>query len=390
MIMVNGEGMWGLIKIREKYQIPLHSADNFRTCVGGKTMLSKILIFICTIFIMCIPATAAEIYNKNGNKLDFYGKVDARYIFTSDSSSEGDNTIARIGFRGLTEINDSLKGYGRWEYNMAGNRPEGSTAGTATRLAFAGLDFLQYGTVDYGRNLGILYDAEAATDMAPVWGGDTWARHDSFMTKRASGLLTWRSPELSGFRLALQLQGKNDRDTASKSNGDGGGVSLRYSPTDNLQLVTAWSRASRTDLQQSDGLGDRASAWVSSVRYDDGSLYLAAMYSQARNLRIYGPGLFAPQAHSTELMAQYQFDNGLRPSLGYLYSRGESLPANGAYDGGSATLTNYFTAGFYYYFNKNMTVYADYKINLLRNNSFTNSSGLYTGNSLGTGIIYQF
>ena len=41
---------------------------------------------------------AAEIYNKDGNKLDLYGKVKAVHSWTDGKDSDG--TYARLGFRG--------------------------------------------------------------------------------------------------------------------------------------------------------------------------------------------------------------------------------------------------------------------------------------------------
>ena len=42
-----------------------------------------------------------------------------------------------------------------------------------TRLAFAGLKFGDYGSIDYGRNYGVAYDIGAWTDVLPEFGGDT-------------------------------------------------------------------------------------------------------------------------------------------------------------------------------------------------------------------------
>lgn len=64
-------------------------------------------------------ANAAEIYNKNGNKLDFYGKMVGEHVWTTNGdTSSDDTTYARIGLKGETQINDQLIGYGQWEYNM--------------------------------------------------------------------------------------------------------------------------------------------------------------------------------------------------------------------------------------------------------------------------------
>ncbi len=65
------------------------------------------------------------VYNKDGNKLDLYGKVHAQHYFSvDDNGSDGDKTYARLGFKGETRINDQLVGFGRWEYEFKGNRTE--------------------------------------------------------------------------------------------------------------------------------------------------------------------------------------------------------------------------------------------------------------------------
>ena len=63
---------------------------------------------------------AAEVYNKNGNKLDVYGKVKAMHYISDDDAKDGDQTYVRFGFKGETQINDQLTGYGRWEAEFAG------------------------------------------------------------------------------------------------------------------------------------------------------------------------------------------------------------------------------------------------------------------------------
>ncbi len=78
---------------------------------------------------------------------------------SDNDSKDGDQSYIRFGFKGETQINDQLTGYGRWEAEFAGNKAESDTAQQKTRLAFAGLKYKDF--VDYGRNLGALYDVEA-------------------------------------------------------------------------------------------------------------------------------------------------------------------------------------------------------------------------------------
>lgn len=124
-------------------------------------MNRKVLALLVPALLVAGAANAAEIYNKNGNKLDLYGKVDGLRYFSDNSGDDGDQSYARIGFKGETQINDMLTGYGQWEYNIKVNTTEGEGANSWTRLGFAGLKFGEYGSFDYGRNYGVIYDIEA-------------------------------------------------------------------------------------------------------------------------------------------------------------------------------------------------------------------------------------
>jgi len=107
-----------------------------------------------------------------------------------------------------------------------------------------------------------------------------------------------------------------------------------------------------------------------------------------------GQQQFANKTQNFEVVAQYQFDFGLRPSIAYLQSKGKDLNGftkNGStYGGGDADLVKYVEVGTYYYFNKNMSTYVDYKINLLDDNSYTKAAGRSTADTVGVGLQYQF
>ncbi len=44
----------------------------------------------------------------------------------------------------------------------------------------------------------------------------------------------------------------------------------------------------------------------------------------------------------------------------------------------------------WYYFNKNMNVYAAYKFNQLDDNDYTKAAGVATDDQAAVGIVYQF
>lgn len=365
-------------------------------------MKVKVLSLLVPALLVAGAANAAEIYNKDGNKLDLYGKIDGLHYFSDDKSVDGDQTYMRVGVKGETQINDQLTGYGQWEYNVQANNTESSSDQAWTRLAFAGLKFGDAGSFDYGRNYGVVYDVTSWTDVLPEFGGDTYGS-DNFLQSRANGVATYRNSDffglVDGLNFALQYQGKNGSVSGegatnngrgwSKQNGDGFGTSLTYDIWDGISAGFAYSHSKRTDEQNSVpalGCGDNAETYTGGLKYDANNIYLASQYTQTYNATRAGSLGFANKAQNFEVVAQYQFDFGLRPSVAYLQSKGKDLERGY----GDQDILKYVDVGATYYFNKNMSTYVDYKINLLDDNSFTRNAGISTDDVVALGLVYQF
>ncbi|WP_319640965.1 porin OmpF [Siccibacter colletis] len=374
-------------------------------------MKRNILAVVIPALLAAGTVNAAEVYNKDGNKIDIYGKAVGLHYFSDDDgyASDGDKTYARLGFKGETQINDQLTGYGQWEYNFQGNRSEGGSdaqAGNKTRLAFAGLKFGDFGSFDYGRNYGLVYDALGYTDMLPEFGGDT-AGSDQFFAGRQGGLATYRNSNffglVDGLSFGVQYLGKNERASSlaideetgdvtnlsdvQRSNGDGWATSLAYE-MNGFGIVGAYGAADRTNAQEALAMGSGAKAeqWGTSIKYDANNLYLAATYSETRNATpislsdsING---YANKTKDYFIVAQYQFDFGLRPSISYNKSEGKDIDGIGSVD-----LVEYFEVGATYYFNKNMSTYVDYIINQIDSD---NALGVASDDTVAVGIVYQF
>ncbi|WP_436883644.1 porin, partial [Enterobacter asburiae] len=73
----------------------------------------------------------------------------------------------------------------------------------------------------------------------------------------------------------------------------------------------------------------------------------------------------AKKTQNVEITAQYQFDFGLRPAVSYLQSKGKKLALTSQAGETDKDLVKYVDLGTSYFFNKNMSTYVDYKINLL-------------------------
>lgn len=147
--------------------------------------------------------------------------------------------------------------------------------------------------------------------------------------------------------------------------------------------------------------GDKAEAWTVGAKYDAYNVYLAAMYAETRNMTYYGNGDselnggIANKTQNFEVVAQYQFDFGLRPSIAYLQSKGKDLGGQEVRHGNwrytDKDLVKYVDVGMTYYFNKNMSTYVDYKINLLdEDDSFYADNGIATDDIVAVGLVYQF
>src|SRR5471030_1982245 len=137
--------------------------------------------------------------------------------------------------------------------------------------------------------------------------------------------------------------------------------------------------------------GDKADVWTVGAKFDSEGVYLATMYSETRNMTLYGDNGVANKTQNFEVTAQYQFDFGLRPEISYLQSKGKDLNANTTNIDNDKDLVKYVSVGTTYSFNKNMSTYVDYKINLLDgDDSFYKDNGISTDDIVAVGLVYQF
>ncbi|MEH2920235.1 porin [Samsonia erythrinae] len=366
-------------------------------------MKRNILAVVIPALLAAGAANAAEVYNKDGNKLDLNGRVHAGYTFNSsfEDDTNSDNTYARLGFKGETQISNELTGYGRFEYQFDGSVPESETDGSdsKTRYAFAGLKFGDFGSFDYGRNLGIAYDGLAYTDVLPENGGESSITDT--LTGRTGNAATYRNNNffglVDGLNFGLQYVAK-DQDNGTtridRQHGDAWGTSLSYDTDIGLSFVGSYASYKRTLNQQNDGKGRRAEIWTTGVKYDANNVYLAATYGEGRNFFRTGYSdadtkTIADKSQIFEAVAQYTFDFGLTPQLAYV-SRKDKVESGINSTRANDYSVQYVSVGGTYAFNKNFSAYAEYDIDLLDDDSDYRSRTSNYGDRVDVGIIYQF
>lgn len=395
-------------------------------------MKIKALALLVPALMMAGAVNAAEIINKDSNKVDLSGKIDARHTFSDNTGDDGDETNFTLDLKGETQITPDLIGFGGWEYKTYANDAESNHSQSYTRLAFAGLKFANLGSFDYGRNFGTMYDIEGWTDMLPVFGGDTYTWSDNYMIQRSNSLATYRNTDffgmVDGWNFALQYQANNESGSNHQEGTKNGHNNIRFQNGDGFSMSTtfdfsnaipemegfsigaAFASSDRTNDQvlsrgnfnnYGNGKngsvragGDKADAWTIGAKYDANNIYLAMMYAETRNMTPFGDDGIANKTQNFEAVAQYQTDFGLRPSLAWLYSKGVDVGVHHGNNGSYLTdqdLVNYIDVGVTYYFNKNMSTYVDYKINLLDSDSqFYEANGISTDDIVGVGLAYQF
>ncbi|MDF7671091.1 porin [Orbaceae bacterium ESL0721] len=391
-----------------------------------------------TLLAVAIPAllvagaanASIEVWNKDGNKLEVNGRVKAmNHITDRNQVGEGDRSNGRIGFTGNTQIAEGFTGYGRFEYETF----TGDNADNETRYAFAGLNFGDFGSIDYGRNDGVLKAITAYTDVLPEFGGDAANNDWNVLSARTKAVLTYRNNNFFGLTddvsFALQyaddgdnsLSGDHSFDTTNQSFNIGKsreafGATVQWNIFDTGLTAGAGyaqstgKKSKNIVLEEStSGKPGKISTWAAGLKYDNYNLYLAANYFQSK----LKDGLYFDveegkidsisdlKIKGIELVAQYGIDlevGRIIPSLAYVQHKVKDEDPEAS---GSSYLTKYVSLGATYEFNKNISAIVEYKFNLLDkdddgayNNTAKNvresNTKAGTKDVLGIGLIYQF
>lgn len=195
-------------------------------------------------------ANAVEIFNKNGNKLELHGSINPKHelshgFLSTKIKSHHDHTNAILGLSGEINITDQLLSYANIEYNTDLTIPEETFDKQKTnsmRLGYAGFKYGNWGSIDYGRNYGILHDAQSLTNHMPyIVKESVFSSNDNYMIGRSNSLLTYRNDNffglLDGISIALQYQDAVENRAVHQKNGAGWGASLKYESDTGLTAV---------------------------------------------------------------------------------------------------------------------------------------------------------
>lgn len=279
-------------------------------------------------------AFAAKVVDTATTSVDVYGFAKGAHKFEAHGKTNGkDASELQVGVKAKQQLNPYFAGIAQYEgqYNVYPQR-------YVTRQAWAGVDAGDFGAVTVGRQTGLVYDVTGMSDVAPgVLSGNT-ANADSGLLGRADSVIQYKNSfngvTVKGqYKLATKgksLEGNvNDEGvsygaSATVANiGDSGvGAGVAYATTETLKNA-------------------QAGVYAVGLNYTNGGFYTAATNAQGKTSN--GKAL-----RDTEVVAQYNFDNGLTPSIGYVDVAQE----------GKADIKAVET-GVNYAFNKNVSAYVD-------------------------------
>jgi outer membrane pore protein F len=350
-----------------------------------------------------------------------YGEASGAYYLSEndtgfDDRNGGDQSYLRFGLEGKTALKPGLTAYSQLEYDILADSSRNQGISEKTRLAFAGLHSDNLGSIDYGRNFGVIHDATNWTTSVTEFDGDE-NYSENWLAGRTSGVVTYRNSDffgmMEGLNLAIQYQPKTQGDNKDPryGHGDTWGMSTSYTSSTGLGVAGAYSQGGLTDAQQGEdwGHGRKAEQWAASMKYDADSIYLAATYGETRNATYMQTRLteatsnhdvsgFADKVKNIQLVAQYAFDFGLSPSISYIESKTSRCGGSSGIEFNDAHLAKYVELGATYNIGDNVSTYVDYKINQIDTSTDPENQSYGEGqvfqipvnNVVAAGLVYQF
>ncbi|CAL4323811.1 porin [Buchnera aphidicola] len=363
----------------------------------------SLAVLIPILFAASGSANAVELFNKNGNKLELYGVVNPNHNFSNkflstEITSKEDNTNSILGLAGKINITDKLSSYAKIEYKTDFFMPEDlidKQQPNTVRLGYAGLKYGNWGSIDYGRNYGIIHDAQSLINHVPyINNNSVFGYNDNYMLGRNNSLLTYRNHNIfgmiDGVSFALQYQDENKNRSSKQQNSSGWGASLKYESDSGLTAVGSCFTSDRLPSDKKDLKSKSVDSYGLGFKYDAHNIYIAAFYGAARNLTP-DPANSKNYINTTEnieAIAEYNFESGFHPSLSYLDSKGHNSNDENLNELNLSKQINISTR---YEFNKNVSTYMNYQINLLKDsNTFVQKYKIPTDNIIGAGVVYQF
>lgn len=232
-------------------------------------------------------ASALTIYDNDGTKVDFNGRVKVAFVNSESDNERTDlvNDGSRFSFKATHQITEELKGLSYLEVRFEDSaKKESSTFGNPTlKRLYAGLEAKNIGTLTFGRQL-TNGDPLGLSDFTNLYGGINQ------VIGSGNKVVKFTSAEFAGFKFGADyLFGTRDRNV--KSDGPKGeyrsaydlGVFYKNAFTDAFTFK-ANVGFSRSKYDMNNRKSDERTAWTAAVGAELFSkLNLGVTYTEARD-----------------------------------------------------------------------------------------------------------
>ncbi|WII23521.1 porin [Buchnera aphidicola] len=354
---------------------------------------------------------AREIYYKHGHRINFYYHINPLY-FTSHTSdplilnSLGNYSNIKFGIFTKHYINPFVAGYARFEYLPKFTRYNPNSYSHPTdnciSLSYVGLDLGMFGTLDYGRNYGVIHYSKQFTEKFFDETENLVLHEDNnFLVGRADGVLTYKMKSLFGsmkdFGLTLQHQTHYQRQNYYLSNkyNDSWGASLKYVNDAGLTIIGS---TFFSPYDNSRNRADLTSHWAKSYaigcNYNIQNITLSGFYGYLKESAFpyMKDSVRYDLLDTFEVVGQYDFQNGVKASLGYVKSSGTKYDyMRNLVVSNPVTLNNHFNVIVNYTLHPNFIANFHYKINFMKDSDTPDREYLhYSENTFGMGFKYTF
>ncbi len=367
-------------------------------------MKLRYIIVFCSYFLMASAHSVTEIFNQDGNKLNLLGTINGMHYISNDDLRNGDLSSVRFGFLCESKINDRITAYGKWESEVsARNNEKKNSTYNHNRVVFAGARLYDYNYLDYGCNHPVQYYISKWTNILSQFCIYPTVV-EKFLTNRTNNIISYRNNDLcgllEGLKIAIQYKGKNNNNLNTRDKYRSGyGILISYDFGNGMSAATAYSNNKHENIitTPDETIKHCNNVEINSMglKYDHDNIYLAAFFSETRHYAAFEEfrtekviNDFYVNANITknlELLAQYKFSSGIRPSIGYL-----QLKATGKKDQRKHDLMKYLDIGTSYKLNHHMSTYIDYRINLLKKDEVSEAANLSTSNIIALGLSFIF
>ena len=298
----------------------------------------KKLLIVTALSLAAFGANAANVYKTADTSVDVYGYAKGAHVLNQKAGKNGtDKSEAQIGIKARQQLNSNFALLGQYEGEYDVN--DTSARHWHNRKAFGGVDAGQFGTVTVGRQQGLVYNVAGMTDMMPEVVSGWSAAPDTGLLGRADSVIQYQNT-LGGvtFTGQYKLATTQSVETGKSVNeGAAYGSSVVVNNVADSGVFVGGAFAHQ-ELVATNGSSDVYSVGAG---WTNGKYYTAATSTVGKHVT--GVKSF----FDNEVVAQYTFDNGVTPSVGYVDSNAFGSRAKFA------------ETGISYSFNKNVSADID-------------------------------